>query len=178
MQKKLNEKSELLAQNSEMELEIKKQSHEIKELENKCKDFRDKEAELKKRIKKDDTRLKDAELMSDKEGHELGKRIARSTEHRNKLSRNVNAKAQRMFEQEEKQYINLMKKKSTVENDKKKLLTLIADMDKQKISFLKTASEQISKDFGSIFATLLPGTDAKLKPPDGKTLLEGLEVNF
>lgn len=71
-----------------------------------------------------------------------------------------------------------MKKKIIVENDRRKLLNIIADLDKQKMRFLKTASEQISKDFGSIFGTLLPGTDAKLKPSEGKSLLDGLEVNY
>lgn len=74
------------------------------------------------------------------------------------------------------QYTSLLKKKIVVENDKKKLLSLIEELDKKKISFLKTAYGQISKDFGSIFNTLLPGTDAKLKPPEGKSILDGLEV--
>jgi structural maintenance of chromosome 2 len=38
------------------------------------------------------------------------------------------------------------------------------------------AWEQVTKDFGSIFSTLLPGTKAKLQPPDGQTVLDGLEV--
>ena len=32
------------------------------------------------------------------------------------------------------------------------------------------------QDFGSIFSTLLPGTTAKLEPPQGQTVLDGLEV--
>ncbi|KAL1557168.1 structural maintenance of chromosomes protein 2-1-like [Salvia divinorum] len=32
------------------------------------------------------------------------------------------------------------------------------------------------KDFGSIFSTLLPGTMAKLEPPEGGSFLDGLEV--
>lgn len=31
-------------------------------------------------------------------------------------------------------------------------------------------------DFGSIFSTLLPGTTAKLEPPEGGSFLDGLEV--
>ena len=34
------------------------------------------------------------------------------------------------------------------------------------------------QDFGSIFSTLLPGTDAKLVAPEGQTILDGLEVNI
>lgn len=62
-------------------------------------------------------------------------------------------------------------------NDKKKILATIVEMDKQKENSLKLAYEQVSKDFGSIFGTLLPGADAKLVPPSGKTILEGLEVS-
>ena len=37
--------------------------------------------------------------------------------------------------------------------------------------------QQVNKDFGSIFSTLLPGTQAKLRPPDGMDVIEGgLEV--
>ena len=32
------------------------------------------------------------------------------------------------------------------------------------------------KDFGSIFSTLLPGTSAKLSPPEGMSELQGLEI--
>lgn len=32
------------------------------------------------------------------------------------------------------------------------------------------------RDFGSIFSTLLPGTMAKLDPPEGCSFLDGLEV--
>lgn len=34
---------------------------------------------------------------------------------------------------------------------------------------------QVNKDFGSIFSTLLPGATAKLAPPQGGGVLEGLE---
>ena len=33
-----------------------------------------------------------------------------------------------------------------------------------------------SRDFGEIFAELLPGNFAKLQPPDGQDLMDGLEV--
>ena len=34
----------------------------------------------------------------------------------------------------------------------------------------------MSRDFGQIFAELLPGNFAKLEPPEGKDVTEGLEV--
>lgn len=57
-------------------------------------------------------------------------------------------------------------------------MATIVEMDKQKEHSLKLAYEQVSKDFGSIFSTLLPGANAKLMPPPGKTILEGLEVRW
>ena len=36
-----------------------------------------------------------------------------------------------------------------------------------------SAKLQVNRDFGSIFSTLLPGTEAKLEPPEGGTFLDG-----
>lgn len=33
-----------------------------------------------------------------------------------------------------------------------------------------------TRDFGAIFAELLPGNFAKLRPPEGQDLMQGLEV--
>merc|ERR1712003_196171 len=41
---------------------------------------------------------------------------------------------------------------------------------------LRKAWDQVNKDFGSIFSSLLPGTSAKLEPPSGQDVLDGLEV--
>jgi structural maintenance of chromosome 2 len=35
---------------------------------------------------------------------------------------------------------------------------------------------QVDGDFNAIFSTLLPGTQARLQPPDGGSFLDGLEV--
>lgn len=44
------------------------------------------------------------------------------------------------------------------------------------ISLTKRPVTIIFSDFGSIFSTLLPGTMAKLEPPEGGSFLDGLEV--
>lgn len=72
----------------------------------------------------------------------------------------------------------MLDKEKKVLNDKKKILETIDEVDKQKEHALKLAYEQVSKDFGSIFGTLLPGANAKLVPPLGKNILQGLEVSF
>lgn len=42
-------------------------------------------------------------------------------------------------------------------------------------SFILNLYLQVNKDFGSIFSTLLPGATAKLAPPQGCGVLDGLE---
>jgi structural maintenance of chromosome 2 len=53
---------------------------------------------------------------------------------------------------------------------------VIAELDEKKNEALRKTWAQVNKDFGSIFSTLLPGVTAKLDPPQGGTVLDGLEV--
>lgn len=53
---------------------------------------------------------------------------------------------------------------------------MIQELDRKKNEALKRAYDQVNRDFGSIFSTLLPGTKAKLVPAEGQTVLDGLEV--
>jgi structural maintenance of chromosome 2 len=53
---------------------------------------------------------------------------------------------------------------------------VIKELDEKKKSEIRNAYAKVNKDFGSIFSTLLPGTQAKLTPPEGKEVLDGLEV--
>jgi hypothetical protein len=53
------------------------------------------------------------------------------------------------------------------------LWQVIAELDEKKREALQVTWEKVNKDFGSIFSTLLPGTSAKLEPPEGKSFLAG-----
>merc|ERR1712072_354221 len=53
---------------------------------------------------------------------------------------------------------------------------VIEELENKKKAEVRAAWTKVNKDFGSIFSTLLPGTQAKLQPPDGKDVLDGLEV--
>ncbi|KAL6311386.1 hypothetical protein AAG906_025808 [Vitis piasezkii] len=66
--------------------------------------------------------------------------------------------------------------KSIIENDKSKIKMVIEELDEKKKETLKVTWTKVNKDFGSIFSTLLPGTMAKLEPPEGCSFLDGLEV--
>lgn len=46
-------------------------------------------------------------------------------------------------------------------------------MDSKKSESIKTIWEKVNQEFGSIFGTLLPGSNAKLEPPEGCSYLDG-----
>lgn len=102
IQKCIQKKEQLLAQISEMELQLKKIQHEVNKLDENYKMHSAKEKEYSKKCKNENV-LKEAQALSDAEGRELEKRIRHSQDRRNALSRVVNSKAQTMYEHHEKQ---------------------------------------------------------------------------
>ena len=93
-----------------------------------------------------------------------------------KLAKTVNKKVLGMFDKAEAEYKELTEKRRIVLNDKDKIEAVIYELDEKKKEALVATWQQVNRDFGSIFSTLLPGTSAKLEPPDGGTCLDGLEV--
>ncbi len=73
-----------------------------------------------------------------------------------------------------------MEKKSIIESDKASIKSFIKELEDKKNEALTKTWEKVNRDFGSIFSTLLPGTNAKLEPPggspEGKSVLDGLEM--
>ncbi|XP_030852618.1 structural maintenance of chromosomes protein 2 [Strongylocentrotus purpuratus] len=114
--------------------------------------------------------------FSSSDPRENGRRLQKLQETKEKLGKSVNMRAMNMLSKAEEKYNELMKKKRIVENDKQKIMDTIKELDEKKNEALKKAWQQVNKDFGSIFSTLLPGTSAKLTPPEGKGILDGLEV--
>ncbi|XP_072964208.1 structural maintenance of chromosomes protein 2-1-like isoform X1 [Typha angustifolia] len=92
------------------------------------------------------------------------------------LEKRVNKKVMTMFEKAEDEYNDLISRKNIIENDKSKIKKVIEELDEKKKETLKVTWVKVNKDFGSIFSTLLPGTMAKLEPPEGCSFLDGLEV--
>lgn len=74
------------------------------------------------------------------------------------------------------QYQDVLRKKQIVEADRAKLVQVMGELDEKKRRTLLAACAQVNKDFGSIFSTLLPGAAARLAPPPGRGVLDGLEV--
>lgn len=92
------------------------------------------------------------------------------------LSKNINKKAMVMFEKAEQEYKDLLQKRDIILNDKCKIEHVIRDLDEKKTDTLRRTWVKVNKDFGSIFSTLLPNTNAKLEPPAGMDPSEGLEI--
>jgi structural maintenance of chromosome 2 len=92
-----------------------------------------------------------------------------------RLSRSINRKVIAMWEKAEQEYQELREKRDTIEGDKDKIEKAIRELDQKKAEALQATWEKVNGDFGSIFRTLLPGVDAKLEPPAGGTVMDGLE---
>ncbi|CAB9517537.1 Mitotic chromosome and X-chromosome-associated protein mix-1 [Seminavis robusta] len=92
------------------------------------------------------------------------------------LSKKINKKVMGMIEKAEGEYTELLRKRKVIENDKKKIQAVIEELDVKKKTELQRTWKKVNRDFGSIFSTLLPGTSAKLEPPEGMEAWEGLEV--
>lgn len=104
------------------------------------------------------------------------KELAALEAEQEKLGKSVNKKVLGMFDKAEAEYKELTEKRRIVLNDKSKIEAVITELDEKKKEALVATWQQVNKDFGSIFSTLLPGTSAKLEPPEGGSCLDGLEV--
>ncbi|KXZ47638.1 hypothetical protein GPECTOR_34g797 [Gonium pectorale] len=92
------------------------------------------------------------------------------------LKGKVKASALSGLERAEAEYRSLGEKRKVVEADKQKLQQVMAELDEQSRAMLYDVWAKVNVWFGQIFSTLLPGTSAKLEPPEGGTYLDGLEV--
>ncbi|MGH0136108.1 UNVERIFIED_CONTAM: hypothetical protein FKN15_008318 [Acipenser sinensis] len=178
---KLSEASKLREQNNDAQLKIKELEHNINKHK---KDSADATARVAKMLDEYEWIATEKHLFGQpntaydfktNNPKEAGQRLKKLQETKEKLGRNVNMRAMNMLSQAEERYNDLMKKKRIVENDKSKILTTIEELDQKKNEALNIAWQKVNKDFGSIFSTLLPGADARLAPPEGKSVLDGLE---
>ncbi|KAF2259851.1 RecF/RecN/SMC protein [Lojkania enalia] len=92
------------------------------------------------------------------------------------MKHKINPKVMAMIESVEKKEASLKKNMSIVIKDKKKIEETIVNLDEYKKEALHKTWTKVNADFGQIFNELLPGSFAKLDPPEGKTIAEGLEV--
>ncbi|THG98165.1 hypothetical protein EW026_g3966 [Hermanssonia centrifuga] len=92
------------------------------------------------------------------------------------MKKKINPKVITMIDSVEKREASLKKMLSTVMKDKEKIEQTIEELDRYKLDALDKTWTKVNGDFGGIFAELLPGNFAKLQPPEGQDLTQGLEV--
>ncbi|KAF1987525.1 putative nuclear condensin complex subunit Smc2 [Aulographum hederae CBS 113979] len=98
------------------------------------------------------------------------------TERFNGMKKKINPKVINMIDSVEKKESSLKNMMRTVIRDKRKIEETIVSLDEYKKEALQKTWEKVNGDFGQIFNELLPGSFAKLDPPEGKTIADGLEV--
>ncbi|KAI8032234.1 Structural maintenance of chromosomes protein 2-1 [Camellia lanceoleosa] len=178
----IREQQELQCKISETNLERKKMENEVKRMEMEQKDC---SLKVEKLIEKHAWITSEKQLFgksgTDYDFESRDPRKARDAfeklqAEQSGLEKRVNKKVMAMFEKAEDEYNDLISKKNIIENDKSKIKMVIEELDEKKKETLKVTWVKVNNDFGSIFSTLLPGTMAKLEPPEGGNFLDGLEV--
>lgn len=167
--------SDLAKQKSALEIERKKSEHKITRLLKE-------ESEAKHIVKKLEKSHPWIETEKEFFGREhtdydfqrrdpasANRRLLELKETQGALSKKINKKVMGMIEKAEQEYQGLMNKRHIIENDKEKITSVIKELDTKKNEALETTWVKVTKDFGSIFGTLLPGTTAKLEPPANGT---------
>lgn len=118
-----------------------------------------------------------SEYEFDQEKVQQARRALEDLEERQEiLSKRINKKAMHLFETAKDEYNSLVQKKRIIEQDKEKIEDVIAGLDQKKMVALERTWKDVNRSFGEIFAELLPGTSAKLEPPAGKQVQDGLEI--
>ena len=111
------------------------------------------------------------------------------------MSGKVDRNAISKLEKDEKQEASAKSMLGQVLKDKEKIEETIKELDRCKREALEKtwgvvngyvclaywftavlSPDDVDRDFGGIFAELLPGNFAKLQPPEGQDLTQGLEV--
>jgi len=184
--KKINqsvkEKDALAKKKSNIEIDLKKISHKISRLSSEQKTAKDR---VELMLKKYDWISTEKQFFGKpqtdydfkkKSPKQVETRLNKIKEKQEQLSKKINKKVMGMFEKAEQEYQDLIKKRDIIEKDKRKIEETITELDRKKNEVLETTFHKVTKDFGTIFSTLLPGTSAKLQPPEDGTILDGLEV--
>ncbi|CAK4030838.1 Structural maintenance of chromosomes 2 [Lecanosticta acicola] len=92
------------------------------------------------------------------------------------MRKKINPAVMATIDSVEKKESSLKQMMKTVIKDKKKIEETIVTLDEYKKEALYKTWSKVNEDFGLIFNDLLPGNTAKLDPPEGKEISDGLEV--
>ncbi|KAI7310213.1 putative nuclear condensin complex subunit Smc2, partial [Hortaea werneckii] len=103
-------------------------------------------------------------------------RLKDVTERFQGMKKKINPAVMAMIDGVEKKENALKQMMRTVIRDKKKIEETIISLEVYKKEALEKTWRKVNEDFGLIFNDLLPGNTAKLDPPEGKSISDGLEV--
>lgn len=92
------------------------------------------------------------------------------------LKKKINPKVINMIDGVEKKENALKTMVKTIHKDKRKIEDTIRSLEDYKMEALQKTWKKVDSDFGKIFSDLLPGSFAKLVPPEKKTIADGLEI--
>ncbi|RUS21454.1 hypothetical protein BC937DRAFT_92655 [Endogone sp. FLAS-F59071] len=104
------------------------------------------------------------------------KALRQLSEKHESMRKKINIKVMNMIDNVEKKETSLKQMLSTVQKDKHKIEDTITSLDNYKKEALEKTWGKVDVDFGAIFGLLLPGNTAKLQPPEGHSISDGLEV--
>lgn len=182
---KLGRKRDQLAKLAEAKrLDIKKLQHELEQIKN---DSVDAAHKVKSLLKKNAWIGEEKHLFgneaagypfkkTDFDVSQVKEDIATKEARLTALKKTVNMRAGTMLTDRENEAKQVTERRKIVDTDKQKLINYMQEVDCKKKEELEKAFVVINTNFASIFKSMLPGTDAKLAPPVGKTIHDGLEV--
>lgn len=172
----IKSKKELISQH---DLELQKITNDISDYKHNSKSLEKKMKELLEEF----SWLEDLDMVKGIISQHEGINIAQYKERAKKLEENfkalrpkVNPNIMSMIENVEKKESALKTMINTIEKDKIKIQETISKLNEYKRDTLVKTWQIVTKDFGNIFADLLPNSFAKLVPLEGKDVTEGLEV--
>lgn len=162
------QRDEAVKRGGDAELELKQLEHrqgrlrkELKEAEGACRELIKRHPWIE--AEKGAFGQKDGEYdFSKRKPSAVQAQYAKQQSQLDNLSKRINKKVLAMFEKAEQEYADLMGKRETVEKDKAKIEAVINELGQKKIEALQLTHDKVNTDFGSIFSTLLPGTQASL----------------
>jgi len=92
------------------------------------------------------------------------------------MKKKINPAVMATIDSVEKKEASLKQMMRTVIRDRRKIEETIGSLDEYKKEALFKTWSKVNQDFGLIFNDLLPGNTARLDPPEGKEISDGLEV--
>ncbi|XP_073977324.1 structural maintenance of chromosomes 2 isoform X3 [Rhodnius prolixus] len=180
----VNQKEQLIQAIGEKELEILSRNHEIGKYESNISDTIRYIYSMKtkyKWIENDQQYFGQPNGVYDfskNDPKEAGQKVKRLNEMKDKMGKQLNSKAMDMLSTQEDRFQNVMDKKSMVEEDRSKILSVIEELDLKKDQVIREAWDKVNHDFNSILNSLLPSAEAKLMPVEGAEYLQGLKVKI